>query len=515
MLRGVTSTAATAAPKMPFPLLPGKAAGSTQPRGSGRIQPANRNLPAQSGPQPANTNGPEGLCDGTSFDAIVSELVMPEAVHPTSPAGLQTQASTPTDPRPVGIQLPTNLPQVMESSTDRPETVSETPVSTTTVTTRQPDTPRRTGMGLAEQFKREVHGDDGNRVAKIPSAFPVAPITGQPEQANLRFALTPSDAPLAVPTRADSGLVAPQLHPEPLTVPVALHVQIQFGAKDQSHETLPADAAVPNQTESIHVAPAPPTTSKAEVAATLDASHPALAVIQQHAGQDPGEKTKNSDDDAGETIPLAVRPKNSDRPPSKDEIGAEAEHPLQRRHAGEIHHAPQSQTDSSAINNVEQSPTATPAIRSQSHLAVPAEPAIPRPERQTPQAAEKPVESAAPAPPETKETSSQPLRSVSLEFTPDGLSDVRLRLSERSGEVHISVHSNDPSMHGKLQDGIHDLIGTLSNAGYDANAWTPGQSRENHQRQREATPNPRRKDTPGAGAEDFGGLLNTTTQEGA
>ena len=118
----------------------------------------------------------------------------------------------------------------------------------------------------------------------------------------------------------------------------------------------------------------------------------------------------------------------------------------------------------------------------------------------------------APVIPEPKDPVAAPLRTVSLEFTADGQSDVRLRLSERAGEVHISVHSNDPSMHGRLQSGIHDLVGTLSSAGYDATAWTPGQSRENHQRQQEATPNPRRKDTPGAGAEDFEGMIQT--QEG-
>ena len=113
----------------------------------------------------------------------------------------------------------------------------------------------------------------------------------------------------------------------------------------------------------------------------------------------------------------------------------------------------------------------------------------------------------------SRELPQQPVRSVALEFTPDGLSDVRLRLSERAGDVHISVHSNNPTVHSTLQDGIHSLVGTLSHAGYDATAWTPGQSRENPQRRQDATPNPRRKDTPGAGAEDFGGYLTNPSQE--
>jgi hypothetical protein len=87
---------------------------------------------------------------------------------------------------------------------------------------------------------------------------------------------------------------------------------------------------------------------------------------------------------------------------------------------------------------------------------------------------------------------------VSLEFTPDGVGDVKLRLTERSGEVHIALHTSDPSITSRLHEGVHELVGSLSTAGYDAEAWTPGHSRQNQsrqqdsRRQRRSAPHPQR-----------------------
>jgi hypothetical protein len=107
----------------------------------------------------------------------------------------------------------------------------------------------------------------------------------------------------------------------------------------------------------------------------------------------------------------------------------------------------------------------------------------------------------------------QTLRSLSLEFTPDGAQDVRLRLAERAGDVHISLHSTDPTLSGRLSDGVHDLVGNLSSAGYDAQAWTPEQGRQNSQRQFEDQRKSRRNPSSEQSGEDFGGLMQQPIQE--
>ena len=99
----------------------------------------------------------------------------------------------------------------------------------------------------------------------------------------------------------------------------------------------------------------------------------------------------------------------------------------------------------------------------------------------------------------------QPLRAVSLEFSPDGAGDVKLRLSERAGDVHITLHSADPSLNGRLHAGVSDLIGSLSHAGYEAEAWTAGQGQRQHREPEERRS--RRPDGDVLGGESFGGVL--------
>ena len=108
-----------------------------------------------------------------------------------------------------------------------------------------------------------------------------------------------------------------------------------------------------------------------------------------------------------------------------------------------------------------------------------------------------------PVPPE--KSAAQPLRSVSLEFTPDGSKDVRVRLSERAGEVHVSLHSTDPSTTKSLRDGVTDLASVLANAGYDAQTWTSGRQRQDNPQQE--NPAQRRGARSGGGIENFDGIL--------
>jgi hypothetical protein len=114
------------------------------------------------------------------------------------------------------------------------------------------------------------------------------------------------------------------------------------------------------------------------------------------------------------------------------------------------------------------------------------------------------------------EQHTQPLRSLSLEFAPDGAQDVRVRVAEHAGDVHISLHSTDPALSGRLSDGVHELVGTLANAGYDAQAWTQGQGRQNHSEQNQAPPDDPRRNRRGnsndPGTEDFDALMQRPTR---
>ncbi len=108
--------------------------------------------------------------------------------------------------------------------------------------------------------------------------------------------------------------------------------------------------------------------------------------------------------------------------------------------------------------------------------------------------------------PPADKTSAQPLKSLSLEFTPDGARDVRVRLAERGGEVHVSLHSSDPAITKNLRDGVTDLAGVLAQAGYDAKAWTSSRQQQNPQQREEPAKEPLRAGSA-TGAESFDGLL--------
>jgi trimeric autotransporter adhesin len=115
---------------------------------------------------------------------------------------------------------------------------------------------------------------------------------------------------------------------------------------------------------------------------------------------------------------------------------------------------------------------------------------------------------------ESGKAQQQPLRSMSLEFSADGAQDVRVRLQERGGDVHISLHSNDAALSGRLRDGVDDLAGALSNAGYNADAWASGGGRQQQQqRDPEEQRQPQRRNDQNAAGKDFSGMMQQNSQE--
>jgi hypothetical protein len=106
----------------------------------------------------------------------------------------------------------------------------------------------------------------------------------------------------------------------------------------------------------------------------------------------------------------------------------------------------------------------------------------------------------------------QPIRSLALEFAPDGAGDIKVRLSERAGDIHISLHGTDASLAGRVREGVSDLVGSLSKAGYDAEAWTPGQGRQNQRQEPDQRKAPPAKPS-GTDTQEFSGILQQPLQE--
>jgi hypothetical protein len=160
-------------------------------------------------------------------------------------------------------------------------------------------------------------------------------------------------------------------------------------------------------------------------------------------------------------------------------------------------------------------PQPTPELPAQNSTALPASPApVPAPiyaseTKPEPQAESAPLPEE-PLPDQTK--TQPPIRSFAMEFTPDGAGDIKVRLSERAGDVHISLHGTDPSLAGRVREGVGDLVGSLAKAGYDAEAWTPGEGRQG-QRQQSDQRQSHRKSAPGADPAEFNGILQQPIQE--
>jgi hypothetical protein len=84
---------------------------------------------------------------------------------------------------------------------------------------------------------------------------------------------------------------------------------------------------------------------------------------------------------------------------------------------------------------------------------------------------------------------------------------------ERAGEVHVTLHSSDAGLTSKLRDGVQDLAGSLANAGYDGEAWTPRDGGRQQEQQPQETPAPVRRRPRGESTEEFAGLFSNHAQE--
>jgi hypothetical protein len=346
-----------------------------------------------------------------------------------------------------------------------------------------------------DKSETDVHGTTRLRLRLVPSGPGKSPSTDtqntapvpvgiqNPPAALLSLNLTPAPEAGSAPTEVKETTATPQV--ERITVSdVALEVRLRMATPD-----MPAEA--------------PAGQPKTAVAGLLQGVPTGSLPVAAKSGDKPADSGRHDEQKPRESGSANAKPAAGERAPESP-----AEH--QNVKAG-----PHIETVSRAPQPVAETPLTPAAAHIQSeappvpveHRGVAESPRQSAPDRPAPVASAHLANEPEPAKPDAN----QPLRTLSLEFAPDGASDVRLRLSEHAGEVHISLHSSDPSLSGRLHEGIHDLVGSLSTAGYDAEAWTPSQGRQ-HQRQPEDSPK-KREGKSGSGGEVFNGILQQPVRE--
>ncbi|HVP46847.1 MAG TPA: hypothetical protein VMT32_09695 [Bryobacteraceae bacterium] len=76
---------------------------------------------------------------------------------------------------------------------------------------------------------------------------------------------------------------------------------------------------------------------------------------------------------------------------------------------------------------------------------------------------------------EPAERASEMVRAISLNLSSKDQS-VQVRLSERAGELHVTVRTPDAGLTHGLREGLSDLVGRLEHGGFRAEAWRPAGS---------------------------------------
>jgi hypothetical protein len=135
---------------------------------------------------------------------------------------------------------------------------------------------------------------------------------------------------------------------------------------------------------------------------------------------------------------------------------------------------------------------------------------------------------------EPNQRAGESVRDISLKLTNKDQSSVQVRLSERAGELHVSVRTPDAGLTRGLREGLSDLVGRLEESGYRAETWRPAdnastaqdQGRENPSQQHSSQQqnaggsgtdsrqqqNPRDQQEPGAQTPQWVGELETSLQ---
>jgi hypothetical protein len=135
---------------------------------------------------------------------------------------------------------------------------------------------------------------------------------------------------------------------------------------------------------------------------------------------------------------------------------------------------------------------------------------------------------------ESSQRAGETVRDISLKLTNQDQASVQVRLSERAGELHVSVRTPDAGLTRGLREGLSDLVGRLEQSGYRAETWRPGdnaatgqdQGRENPSQQHSSQQqngggsgtdsreqqSPRDQQQPGTQTPEWAGELESSLQ---
>lgn len=72
-------------------------------------------------------------------------------------------------------------------------------------------------------------------------------------------------------------------------------------------------------------------------------------------------------------------------------------------------------------------------------------------------------------------------RQLALHLDHETLPGVSLQLVERDGAIRVSVRTPDTELNGRMQANLNDLVNSLKQEGFEADAWTPAQAAANGQ----------------------------------
>jgi hypothetical protein len=394
---------------------------------------------------------------------------------------------------PAAVASPKTAPRVAPQSPQQAGTLPglPAPVLPTLALLSPGDGRTLTAQATADSIPN-APATDGDKPAAalppLPSALPPAPSEGTRRQPKSEVSAARENS---TPVTIDATLFMPVVPPISLKLPSFIAHPgegagdtIHLGGDDRRTTFTPDTAR--EQTLDLRPAPALELRIRTQDQAASEQTAAPVAV--------PTTKPAPTDQQTDTELPLTVMSGTQPRP-AEQIVHAFASAPG----PAAIEPAPAQPASASTVAIPLTPVNPPPAINSNAN-SVPAPP----PQASATHLADEPVS-------RQQEQHAQPLRSISLEFAPDGAQDVRVRLAERSGDVHISLHSTDAALSGRLSDGVHELVGTLANAGYDAQAWSHGQGRQNHSEQNQAPPDDPRRNRRGnsadPGAEEFDAIM--------